>query len=126
MGFLDDIGKSIAGGVASQAKSSAEQVARGATKTALSKDTYAGLNPKGIADKVRFFKKANNDYEVYFEVKQIGIVSASVTGEFLARPKDIAEAKAMELFGRMKEEFRNQAVCKAVVQKFLTEIGHKG
>ena len=126
MGFLDDIGKSILGGVQSQAKSTTEQAARGATKTALSKETYAGLNPKATADKVRFFKKDNGDYEVYYEVKQVGTVSAAVIKEILARPKDIAEAKAIELFSRMKSEFANQAVGKAVAQKFLTEIGNTG
>ncbi len=126
MGFFDDIGKSILGGVQSQAKTSTEQAARGATKTALSKDTYAGLNTKSFADKTRFFKKENGDYEIYFEVKQIGSVYASVVKELLARPKDIAEAKAMELLTRMKSEFTNQAVCKAVAQKFLVEIKHPG
>ncbi len=125
MGFFDSIAKSIVGGVQSQAKSSTEEAARGATKKVLSKDTYAGLNPKSFTDKTRFFKKENGEYEVYFEVKQIGIISSGVVKELLARPRDIAEAKAMELLARMKSEFTNQAVGKAVAQKFLTEIGHQ-
>src|SRR3989338_837024 len=126
MGFLDSIGKSVVGCITSQANVKARGAANQATKTALSGETYAGLNPKSVADKVRFFKKESGEYEVYFEVKQIGIISTSTVKEVLARPKDIAEVKIIEVLQRMKPEFKNQAIGKAVAQKFLTEIGYKG